>query len=251
LVLASTDAPTIVCAQSGNVNSGAFDPLDRIAPLVEAHPNAWLHVDAAFGLWAAGVPELAASTAGIDRADSWTTDAHKWLNVPYDCGIAIVRDPDAHRAAMMLQAAYLVQGKGDTRDPSDWVPDFSRRARGNAVYAVLRSLGRAGVADLVVRSCRIAGRMAVGLASEPGVEILNDVTLNQVLVRFGDDDALTREVVRLVQEDGTCWLGGSLWRGRAVMRISVSSWATTDEDADRSVDAILRCWRSARAQRDA
>jgi glutamate/tyrosine decarboxylase-like PLP-dependent enzyme len=244
-VLRSCDGPTIVCAQLGNVNTGSFDPIDEIADLVAERRGTWLHVDGAFGLWAAAAPESRHLVKGVERADSWATDAHKWLNVPYDSGIAIVSDPAAHRAAMMLQAAYL-QTSSDRRDPADWVPEFSRRGRGFAVYAALRSLGRLGVADLVERCCRLARRMAASLRSADGVTILNDVVLNQVLVRFGDDDDLTREVVRRVQEDGTCWLGGSTWHGKAVMRISVSNWSTTEEDADRSVEAILRCWQAAR-----
>jgi glutamate/tyrosine decarboxylase-like PLP-dependent enzyme len=246
-VLESCPGPTIVCAQAGNVNTGAFDPLEEIADIVARHPGTWLHVDGAFGLWAAASPELRHLVRGVERADSWASDAHKWLNVPYDSGIVAVADPEVHRASMMMNAAYLMQRDGDERDPSDWVPDFSRRGRGLAVYAALRSLGRDGVRDLIDRCCRLARRMADGLAAAPGVEVLNEVVLNQVLVRFGDDDALTRDVVRRVQEDGTCWLSGSVWQGRAAMRISVSNWGTTDADADLSIAAILRCWDAARA----
>ncbi|CAN5785457.1 aminotransferase class V-fold PLP-dependent enzyme [soil metagenome] len=246
-VLATCEGPTIVCAQSGNVNTGAFDPLDEIADIVAERPNAWLHVDGASGLWAAASPDLRHLVRGAERADSWASDSHKWLNVPYDSGIVAVADPAAHRASMMMNAAYLMQRDGDERDPSDWVPEFSRRGRGLAVYAALRSLGRDGVRDLIERCCRLARRMAGGLAAAPDVEVLNEVVLNQVLVRFGDDDALTREVVRRVQADGTCWLSGSVWQGRAVMRISVSNWSTTEADADLSTDAILRCWAAARA----
>ncbi len=245
-VLASCDGPTIVCAQSGNVNTGAFDPLEEIADIVAERPNAWLHVDGAFGLWAAASPELRHLIRGAERADSWASDSHKWLNVPYDSGIVAIADPEVHRASMMMNAAYLMQREGDQRDPSDWVPEFSRRGRGLAVYAALRSLGRDGVRDLIERSCRLARRMADQLSAAAGVLILNEVVLNQVLVRFGDDDALTREVVRRVQEDGTCWLSGSVWQGRAVMRISVSNWSTTEVDADLSTEAILRCWDAAR-----
>jgi glutamate/tyrosine decarboxylase-like PLP-dependent enzyme len=241
-LLATIDGPIIVSAQLGNVNTGAFDPIDEIADIVRERRDSWLHVDGAFGLWAATSPELRHHVRGLEKADSWATDAHKWLNVPYDSGIVIVRDPEAHRAAMMMQAGYLIPAPGDERDPADWVPEFSRRARGWAVYAALRSLGRGGVTDLVDRCCRLARRMADGLKGTNGVEILNEVALNQVLVRFGGDDALTRDVVRRVQEEGTCWLSGSTWHGHAVMRISVSNWSTTDDDADRSIDAILRCW---------
>jgi glutamate/tyrosine decarboxylase-like PLP-dependent enzyme len=246
-LLATIDGPTIVSAQLGNVNTGAFDPIDEIADVVREHPGTWLHVDGAFGLWAAASTELRGQVRGMEKADSWATDGHKWLNVPYDSGVVIVRDPEAHRAAMMMQAGYLMPARGDERDPSDWVPEFSRRGRGWAVYAALRSLGRSGVGDLVERCCRLARRMADGVSGAYGVEILNDVVLNQVLVRFGGDDALTRDVVRRVQEDGTCWLSGSTWHGVAVMRISVSNWSTTDEDADRSVEAILRCYAAARS----
>lgn len=240
-------APTIVCAQAGNVNTGACDDVAEIAPIVRRHEGAWLHVDGAFGLWARAVPGLKHLVAGVELADSWASDSHKWLNVPYDSGIVVVRDALVHRASMMLMASYLVPAAADERDPSNFVPEFSRRARGFAVYAALRSLGRAGVADLIGRCCALASRMAATLAREPGVRILNDVVLNQVLVRFGDDDELTRDVVRRVQADGTCWLAGSTWHGMAVMRLSVSNWSTTQADADVSVDAILRCYRAAAA----
>jgi glutamate/tyrosine decarboxylase-like PLP-dependent enzyme len=251
-VLARIDGPTIVCAQAGNVNTGAFDPLPEIAAAVRERPNAWLHVDGAFGLWAAAAPGLRELVAGLDLADSWTTDAHKWLNVPYDSGIVVVRDVAAHHAAMTLGAAYYVETAGGERDPYNWVPESSRRARGFAVYAALKSLGRSGLADLLERCCAIARRMADGLRSAEGVTILNDVVLNQVLVRFsppgGGDraatDAFTRAVIAAVQADGTCWLGGTTWHGMAAMRISVSNWSTTEADADMSVAAILRCARA-------
>jgi glutamate/tyrosine decarboxylase-like PLP-dependent enzyme len=246
-VLASLPAgPTIVCAQVGNVNSGACDPVDAIADASSAR-GAWLHVDGAFGLWAAASPELRHLTRGIERADSWATDAHKWLNVPYDCGLAMCAHPDAHRAALTTVAPYLVQTRGSEIDPLDWAPEFSRRARGVTVYATLRHLGRRGVAELIERGSRMARRMAERLAAAPGVEVLNEVVLNQVLVRFhppaGDSpaaaDALTRQVVTAVQDDGTCWLAGSTWHGMAVMRVSVSSWSTGEDDIDRSAAAIL------------
>ncbi len=180
----------------------------------------------------------------MERADSWSTDAHKWLNTPYDNGLAIVADPEAHAAAMSLAASYLIAGEAGQRDEYLWTPETSRRARGLPVYAALRSLGRSGVAELVDRCCRHARRFADSLLDEPGVSVLNDVVLNQVLVRFGDDDATTQDVVRRVQLDGTCWLGGTVWQGRAAMRISVSNWSTTQEDVDQSVDAILRCYRT-------
>ena len=228
--------PTIVCAQAGNVNTGAVDPVGEIADACEA-AGAWLHVDGAFGLWAAASPRFRHLTEGCERADSWATDAHKWLNVPYDCGVVFCRHPESHGEAMAVAASYLQRADG--RSPSDWVPESSRRARGFAVWAALRSLGRAGVADLVERCCDHARAFADVLGAEPGAEILNDVVLNQVLVRFGDDDETTREVVRRVQEDGTCWLGATEWQGRAAMRISVSSFRTTAEDVERSAGAIL------------
>ncbi len=234
--LADHRGPAIVCAQAGEVNTGAFDPLDEIADLCAEH-GAWLHVDGAFGLWAAPSPAHRHLLAGHERADSWATDAHKWLNVPYDCGIVFCRHPDSHSAAMAVAAGYLQRDDG--RSGGDWVPESSRRARGFVVYAALRELGRRGVAELVERCCGHARRFADLLGSEPGVEILNDVVLNQVLVRFGDDDELTRAVVARVQADGTCWLGGTEWRGRAAMRISVSSHRTTAEDVERSAAAIL------------
>ncbi len=242
-VLATIGGPTIVCAQAGNVNTGAFDPLDQITDIVMERDGRWLHVDGAFGLWAAASPRLRHLLAGVERADSWSCDSHKWLNVPYDSGIVIVRDPSIHRAAMMLQASYLMQTKGDERDAAEYVPEFSRRARGFTVYAALRSLGRQGVRELIERCCMIARRMAERLAEEPGVSILNEVVLNQVLVRFGDDDDVTRKTVAAVQADGTLWLSGTTWHGMAAMRISVSNWSTTEWDADRSVDAILSCYR--------
>ena len=234
--LPGADGPVIVCAQAGNVNTGAFDPLGEIADVCEA-AGAWLHVDGAFGLWAAASPRFRELVHGSDRADSWATDAHKWLNVPYDCGLVFCRHPESHGQAMAVAASYLQRADG--RSPADWVPESSRRARGFAVWAALRSLGRSGVAGLVERCCDHARTFAELLGGQPHVDILNDVVLNQVLVRFGDDDT-TREVVRLVQNDGTCWLGGTDWHGRAAMRISVSSFRTTREDVARSAAAILK-----------
>jgi glutamate/tyrosine decarboxylase-like PLP-dependent enzyme len=240
--LTSGDGPTIVCAQAGNVNTGAFDPVDEFVDACR-DAGAWVHVDGAFGLWAAASPRYRHLVAGCERADSWATDAHKWLNVPYDCGVVFCRDPEAHGQAMAVAASYLVRTDG--RSGSDWVPESSRRARGFAVWAALRSLGRNGVADLVDRCCAHARLFAELLGTEPGVEILNDVVLNQVLVRFDGSDEKTREVVRRVQEDGTCWLGGTEWQGRAAMRISVSSFRTTREDVERSATAILQAARAA------
>jgi len=243
--LASFDRPAIVCAQAGNVNTGAFDPLPPIVAAVRNN-GGWLHVDGAFGLWAAAAPGRRTLVDGLAEADSWTTDCHKWLNVPYDSGIVMVRDAAAHHAAMTLGAAYYVETAGAERDNYNWVAESSRRARGFTAYAALRSLGREGLAGMIDRSCVLARRMAARLAAEPGVEILNDVVLNQVLVRFtanGDEaaaDARTREVVAEVQRDGTCWLGGTTWHGVAAMRVSVSDWRTTEADIDRSAEAILR-----------
>jgi len=249
-VLAALDGPTIVCAQAGNVNTGAFDPLREIGEIANAR-GAWLHVDGAFGLWARASGAYRALADGIELADSWATDAHKWLNVPYDSGVAIVRHAEDHRAAMTSAAAYLIQSEGAERDAVDWVPEFSRRARGVPVYATLRTLGRDGVEELVDRCCARAEQIAALLAAEHGVRILNDVVLNQVLVRFDDDDAVTRAVVAGVQEEGTCWLSGSTWHGMAAMRISVSNWATSEEDAARSAAAILRVFRGLRSEQGA
>ena len=244
------ETPLIVCAQAGNVNTGAFDPLQEIAAAVHSQPNAWLHVDGAFGMWATASPALRHLTRGVELADSWATDAHKWLNVPYDCGIVFVADEAAHRAAMAPPtAAYLEYAEHRERDPVDWVPEYSRRARGFTVYAALRSLGRTGIAELVERCAALAHRMGTRLGAEPGLEVLNEVVLNQVLVRVmppdgADGDRLTQDVVRRVQEDGTCWLSGTRWQGRAAIRISVSNWSTTEADADASADAILRAARN-------
>jgi glutamate/tyrosine decarboxylase-like PLP-dependent enzyme len=235
--LALDSRPTIVCAQAGEVNTGAFDDLEALADAV-AGTGAWLHVDGAFGLWAGASPQFRPLVRGVERADSWTTDAHKWLNVPYDSGLAFCAHPDAHRAAMSVTASYLVHTADEKRrDPVDWTPEFSRRARGFAVYAAIRSLGRNGIAELVERCCSHARRFAAAL-EEGGATILNDVVLNQVLVRFGDGDR-TREVIERVQLDGTCWLSGTDWLGEHAMRISVSNWRTTEEDVDRSVASIL------------
>jgi glutamate/tyrosine decarboxylase-like PLP-dependent enzyme len=243
----AADVVTIVCAQSGNVNTGAFDSLEAIASIAKRH-GAWLHVDGAFGLWASASPALRHLTRGVELADSWATDAHKWLNVPYDSGLVFVGNGAAHRAAMSVSAAYLVRSENEPREPMDWTPESSRRARGFAIYAALRSLGRRGVADLVERCCRLARRFADRLSAEPGIRILNDVVLNQVLVRVvppsGDADAATRAAIARVQQERICWLGGTRWRGMDAMRISVSNWSTTEEDVDRSADSIIRAVRA-------
>jgi glutamate/tyrosine decarboxylase-like PLP-dependent enzyme len=236
--LGAAEGPAIVCAQVGEVNTGAVDPLPEIADLC-AGASAWLHVDGAFGLWASASPSLRPLVAGVERADSWATDAHKWLNVPYDCGLAFVARPDAHRAAMRLVAEYLVADEKATRDQMDWTPEFSRRARGFAVYAALRSLGRSGVAELVERCCRHARTFGEELSRLPGCEILNEIVLNQVLLRFGDDET-TSAVLRAVQESGEAWMSGTTWDGRAAIRISVSNWRTSDADVARTLAAFER-----------
>jgi glutamate/tyrosine decarboxylase-like PLP-dependent enzyme len=237
-VLEEHATPTIVCAKLGEVNTGSCDAVGEIADLVEG-TGVWLHVDGAFGLWAAASRARAHLVRGHERADSWATDAHKWLNVPYDCGIAFVAHPARHRAAMTVHADYLVQDPDAARDEVDWTPEFSRRARGFAVYAALRSLGRSGVADLVERCCRHAERFAAELRELPGCEILNEVVVNQVLLRF-EDDATTNAVLEAVQESGEAWMSGTRWDERAAIRISVSNWRTSDDDVDRTVAAFTR-----------
>jgi glutamate/tyrosine decarboxylase-like PLP-dependent enzyme len=248
--LATSDAPTIVCAQAGNVSTGATDPLDAIVAAAHAK-GAWVHVDAAFGLWAAAVPEMRAQVTGIAAADSWATDAHKWLNVPYDSGLAIVADAAPHRAAMSLKASYLQRGPEEERIGTDWVPESSRRARVVPLYALIRTLGADGIAGIVRRNCALARRMANRLSTHSGVSVLNDVVLNQVLVQFGGTaarptDEMTRDVIARVQAEGTCWAGGAIWQNKQVMRISVSNWSTTEADVDRSAGAILKCYDEAR-----
>ncbi len=240
----AVDGPLIVATQAGNVDTGAFDPIGEIAEAVATRPNAWLHVDGAFGLWASVSPRLRHLVAGVDRADSWSTDAHKWLNVGYDCGFVAVRDPAAHRAAMAASASYLM--RSEQRENWEYVLDSSRRARGFALYAAIRSLGRSGIQALVERCCDLAAHLADRLRGGDGVEILNDVVLNQVLVRFhprigGDVDAHTRAVINRVQADGVAWMGGTTWHGMAAMRISVSNWSTTEADIERTAASILRC----------
>ncbi len=234
--LGQLTGPAIVCAQAGEVNTGAFDSFEEIARLCR-DAGAWLHVDGAFGLWASASPELRHLASGIERADSWATDAHKWLNIPYDSGLAFVAHPEAHRAAMRLTADYLVTDPNAVRDEMDWTPEFSRRARGFAVYAGLRSLGRSGVADLVERSCTRARQFASAIARLPRCEVLNDVVLNQVLFRF-EDDATTEAMLESVQASGETWMSGTTWDGRAAIRLSVSNWRTTEADIDRAVAAF-------------
>src|SRR3954471_5763319 len=246
--LARYDGPTIVCAQAGEINTGGFDPFDAIVDACRER-GAWCHVDGAFGLWAAASPSRRALIAGFERADSWATDGHKWLNVPYDSGIAAVGDASAHRAAMTSTSAYIPPHEEDIPWGFDWNPEFSRRARGVPVYAALRALGRSGVADLVDRCCDHATLMASLLGGADGVEVLNDVVLNQVLVRFGDSDELTNAVIARVQADGACWLSGSTFNGREVMRVSVVGWQTTARDVERSAEAILAAARVALPER--
>jgi len=232
------DARTILCLQAGNVNTGAFDPAAAICPAARA-AGAWIHVDGAFGLWAAVSEKLQHLTAGFELADSWATDGHKWPNVGYDCGVALVRDPRTLKAAMSIQAAYLVQG--EQREPSHYNPELSRRARGVELWATLRSLGRAGIAEIVERTSAHARRFAEGLRAA-GFEVLNEVVINQILVSFGSAER-TLDVVRRIQEDGTCWCGSTVWQGRTAMRISVSSWATTEKDVEMSLAAMARITR--------
>ncbi len=226
---------SIVCIQAGNVNTGAFDPAARICSDAHRH-GAWVHVDGAFGLWAAAAPERAHLIAGFAEADSWATDCHKWLNVPYDSGLAFVREPQHLRSAMTVSAAYLQAS--ESREPYQYTPEASRRARAIEVWAALRSLGRRGLADMIERNCRLASRFA-GQLRTAGYSILNDVVLNQVLVSFGDA-AATKRVISELQNEGTCWCGGTEWHGQTAMRISVSGWATTEEDVDQSAAAVLR-----------
>jgi len=239
-VLARSEGPAIVCAQAGNVDTGAFDPVAEIAEVCRER-GAWLHVDGAFGLWAAASPRLRHLTAGVELADSLATDCHKWLNVPYDSALVFTRDPEAHMAAMTWQAAYVQVG--ESRDPFRFVPEASRRARGFAVWAAIRELGREGVAAMVERSCDLAGRFADALRDEPGVEVLNEVVLNQVLVRFGDSDEHTAAVMQGIRDSGEAWVSGTVWDGRPAMRFSVSNWMTTEADIDRTLAAVLAAHR--------
>jgi glutamate/tyrosine decarboxylase-like PLP-dependent enzyme len=243
--IADGDGPTIVCAQAGEVNTGAFDPLAAIADVCEG-AHAWLHVDGAFGIWAAVSPRLRHLVSGLERADSWTTDAHKWLNVPYDSGIVLCAHPESHRSAMTTQAAYLIQDEGErrVRDQVDWVPEFSRRARGFAVYAGLRSLGRDGLVELVESCCAQARRFADQIVEVPGAQLINEVVLNQVLFRF-EDDARTDALLAAVQASGEVWLSGTTWEGRKAIRLSVSNWQTGDEETDLVVAAFRRAAEAA------
>ncbi|HEY2617582.1 MAG TPA: aminotransferase class V-fold PLP-dependent enzyme [Acetobacteraceae bacterium] len=249
--IAACAGPAIIVAQAGQLNTGAFDPISEIVPLAR-QCGAWVHVDGAFGLWARACQAKAHLAAGFEAADSWATDGHKWLQTPYDCGYAIVRDAEAHRSAMTIAASYLPPVAEGERDPSHFVPELSRRARGFATWATIRHLGRDGIAAMVAEHCRLAALMAVRLAHEPDVFVLNDVVLNQVIVRFGARDAdaaadrVTLETIQRVQADGTCFAGGARWRDRWVMRLSVISAPTAEADIERTCDAICAAWRSVR-----
>jgi glutamate/tyrosine decarboxylase-like PLP-dependent enzyme len=243
--LKAASGPVIAIAQAGQINSGVSDPFAAIAPMAR-EAGAWLHVDGAFGLWAQASPRHAHLTQGVELADSWATDGHKWLQTPYDSGFAIVRDAEAHRRAMAISASYLPPAEGAERDPSAYVPELSRRARGFAAWAMIRQLGRTGIAEMVERCCRIASRIADRVADEPGIALVLAPELNQVMFRFGDSDAATIATVQRVQDDGIAWIGGAQWRGQWVMRLSVSSSATTEADADITSAAIVSAWRAVR-----
>jgi glutamate/tyrosine decarboxylase-like PLP-dependent enzyme len=249
--IADCSGPAIAILQAGQINTGACDPFAELIPAARTQ-GAWVHVDGAFGLWARACPDRAYLTASVEEGDSWATDGHKWLQTPYDCGYAIVREAEAHRRAMTIAASYLPPVSEGERDPTHFVPELSRRARGFATWAMIKHLGREGIAVMVERHCRLAQRIANGLAAEPGLRVLNEVVLNQVIVRFGADeppetgDHLTRETIRYIQADGTCFMGGARWRGQWVMRVSVTSSATADADVDRTIDAVCRAWRTVR-----
>lgn len=246
--LAQIDVPPIVIAQAGQINTGACDPFDAIVPLVRA-AGGWLHVDGAFGLWAQAAPARAHLTSGVSGADSWATDGHKWLQTPYDCGFAIVRDSEAHRRAMAVSASYLPPAQADQRDPSSFVPELSRRARGFATWAMIRRLGRAGIAEMVERCCTIAAHMGETLGDLDGVALIAPVTLNQFMLRFGGSDELTLAVVAAVQADAVAFIGASQWRGEWVMRVSVSSIETSLADAELTIESVQRCWYAVQAGR--
>jgi glutamate/tyrosine decarboxylase-like PLP-dependent enzyme len=243
--LKGIEGPAISIAQAGQINTGACDPFAQLTPLAH-EAGAWLHVDGAFGLWAQAAPARRHLTAGVEAADSWATDGHKWLQTPYDCGFANVRDAEAHRRAMAISASYLPPAEGAERDPSAYVPELSRRARGFATWAMIKQLGRAGIADLVECHCQIARHMGERLADEPGIELVCPVELNQFMVRFGASDEATLATVAQVQADAVAFIGSSEWRGKWVMRVSVTSAATTMAEADVTVDAVIDAWRRVR-----
>jgi glutamate/tyrosine decarboxylase-like PLP-dependent enzyme len=249
----NVSGPCIVILQAGQINTGAFDPFRRIIPMAKAK-GAWVHVDGAFGLWAKSAPERRSLADGIELADSWGTDGHKWLQTPYDCGFAIVRHELTHRRAMSISASYLPATAEGDRNPVNYVPELSRRARGFATWAVIKALGREGIAEMIERNCRVAKLMADLLGREPGVEIVNDVVLNQVSVCFGTDlgperaDDITTKTIARIQQDGVCFAGGAKWRGRQIMRISVTGGETTDDDGKISAQAMIKAYRIARQQ---
>jgi glutamate/tyrosine decarboxylase-like PLP-dependent enzyme len=251
VAIAAWDGPTIAITQAGQLNTGAFDPMPEIVPLAKAR-GAWVHVDAAFGLWARACPSRASLAAGIEAADSWATDGHKWLQTPYDSGYAIVRDAEAHRSAMTVATSYLPPVAEGERDPSHFVPELSRRARGFSTWAMIRHLGRSGIAAMVENHCQLATSMARRLGAMPGVHVMNEVVLNQVIVRFGGrevsdvGDRMTLDTVRRIQSDGVCFAGGARWRGRWVMRLSVISAPTTEREIERSCAAIRAAWDAVR-----
>ncbi|MFT0171674.1 pyridoxal phosphate-dependent decarboxylase family protein [Paraburkholderia mimosarum] len=254
--LAQCRGPHIVIAQAGHIMTGAFDPVEAIARLASER-GGWLHVDGAFGLWARACPARAPLAAGVELADSWATDAHKWLQAPYECGCAFVRDADAHRRAMTMGAGYLPPGGSECiRDPLEYTPELSRRARGFALWALLRAFGRRGIAAMIERHCSMAQRLAHRLGAEPGIEVLNEVELNQVVVRFGRHepaargDALTQATLEHIRQAGICFAHGAHWRGRRVMRVSVIAWPTTEDDIDRSADSMIEAWRATRQAAD-
>ncbi len=243
--MGKASGPIIAIAQAGQINTGAFDRFNDIADAAQAK-NAWIHVDGAFGLWARAAPGHAHLAAGLERCHSWAVDGHKWLQTPYDCGYAIVRDRAAHKRAMQIAASYLPVAEDNARHPADFVPELSRRARGFATWAIIRHLGRKGIAELISRHCAFARRFADRLRAEPGIEVLNDVVLNQVTVRFGGDDELTRRVISRIQSDGVCFTGGAEWNGVWIMRISIIGGTKSEADVDRSADAMIAAWRAVR-----
>jgi glutamate/tyrosine decarboxylase-like PLP-dependent enzyme len=251
--IVKVDGPAIVIAQAGQINTGAFDSFAAIVPLAKK-AGAWLHVDGAFGLWARSCEKTKHLAMGVEGADSWATDGHKWLQTPYDSGYAIVRNELAHRRALTIAASYLPMAAEGERDPTHYVPELSRRARGFATWAIIKHLGRDGIAKMVTRHCEVATTMAEALQAEPGIAVLNDVVLNQIIVRFGSTetpergDQLTRQTIARIQSDGECFAGGATWRGRQVMRLSVIGWETTVQEGKRSTDAIIRAWQIVRQQ---
>jgi glutamate/tyrosine decarboxylase-like PLP-dependent enzyme len=254
--LGGVDGPTIVILQAGQINTGAFDDFATLIPLAKSK-GAWVHVDGAFGLWAQASPARRHLSAGVDLADSWATDGHKWLQTPYDCGYAIVRDEVAHRHAMTIAASYLPGTAEGERDPSHYVPELSRRARGFATWAIIKHLGRRGVADIIERNCSAARLMAERLGRERGIAVLNSVTLNQIILRFGEGlipdeaDVLTGKVIAAIHQDGVIFAGGAKWRGRQVMRLSVANYQTNDDEAITAVGAILHAYDTARGDNHA